>query len=362
MRTIEISKGISIKILQLDKDFDSYAHFAGMLNMKSIYFDPSYLLCAQKAEGYPVKFIVASDDNDFALVPYVWRKVNDLAFLKDETEEMIDIITPHEYSGIVTNIENPEKKKRLFSVLFKAIDDLCRENNVVTEFARFDPFTTDIALVKEHYDIRYIGQNAYVNLEQTNENILRSFNHSAQKNIKTAQRFGLQFSEAENVGEIDIFIDLYAESMKRLNATKYFHFNREYFIFLTSNCDGARFFIVRDSNGTPVAASILLYQGDTAHHHLTCYDPAALQKRPNDFMIYRLSLWAKEHGVRQIHLGGGAEPIRNFKMKFASGDVPYSIGYKIHNMNYYEKVCEAWRIHSGNHGKMDYFPMYRLHQ
>ncbi len=362
MTTIKKDCGSGIQLIELENDFDSYAHIAGHIKMKSIYFTPSYLSCVQKAEGYPVKVLVAYDDDDFALIPYVWRKINDLPFCKDMPEEMIDIITPHEYSGVVTNVDHPERKKRLLSVLYSAIDNLCKENMVVTEFARFDPFITDIPLMEQHYEVRYIGQNAYINLEQTKEEILSSFNHSAQKNIKTAQRCGLQFNEAGSEGEIDIFIDLYWESMKRLSAQKYFYFNRDYFISLLKECDGAGLFMVRDSSGTPVAASILLYHGDTAHHHLTGYDPDALKKRPNDFMIYRLSLWAKKQGIRYMHLGGGAESIRGFKMKFASGTIPYSIGYKIHNMEYYEKLCEVWRVYSGDQGGTDYFPLYRLNQ
>ncbi len=120
--------------------------------------------------------------------------------------------------------------------------------------------------------------------------------------------------------------------------------------------------MVHDNTGIPVAASILLYHGDTAHHHLTVYDAAALQKRPNDFMIYQLSMWAKERGIRYLHLGGGSASIRNFKMKFSSARIPYHIGYKIHNIEYYERLCEAWSVHNGAHEKTDYFPLYRFNQ
>ncbi len=88
----------------------------------------------------------------------------------------------------------------------------------------------------------------------------------------------------------------------------------------------------------------------------------ALQKRPNDFMIYQLSMWAKEREIKCLHLGGGSESIRNFKMKFSSERIPYHVGYKIHNVEYYERLCEAWSVHNGAHEKTDYFPLYRFNQ
>jgi len=352
----------AVKILELENDFDLYARIASSIKIKSVYFSPTYLLSIQKAEGYPIKVVIAHDDDSFALIPYVWRKINDLPFCKDIPEEMFDIITPHEYSGVITNEDNPERRKNLFSVLFSGVDDLCKNKRVVTEFARFDPFITDIASMEKHYEIRSVGQNVYINLEQTGEGIWNSFERSAQKNVKTAVRCGLQFHEAEHKKEIDAFIHFYRDSMQRLCAEKYFYFNWEYFYALLKSCGGARLFMVCDDSGVPVAASILLYHGDTAHHHLTGYDPAALQKRPNDFMIYQLAMWAKGQGIKCLHLGGGAESIRNFKKKFSSERIPYHIGHKVHNIKVYKMLCEAWRVHSGNCTETDYFPLYRFNK
>ncbi|KPK02226.1 MAG: hypothetical protein AMK71_03005 [Nitrospira bacterium SG8_35_4] len=351
-----------VQILHLEDDFALYERIASQLKVKSVYFTPSYLLSIQKAEGYPIKVVIVRDEESLALIPYVWRKINDLPFCKDISEEMFDIITPHEYSGFITNEDNPEKRIKLCSVLFAAVDDLCSNKRVVTEFARFDPFITEISLIENHYEIRYVGHNVYIYLKQTDEKIWNSFEHSAQKNIKTAERCGLQFHEADHEKEIDIFIRFYRDSMQRLGAQKYFYFNREYFIALLKSCKGARLFMVSDASGVPVAASILLYHGDTAHHHLTGYDPAALSMRPNDFMIYQLAMWAKGQGITYLHLGGGAESIRNFKKKFSPLRTPYHIGYKVHNIKYYEMLCQAWREQSRNSAKTDYFPLYRFNQ
>lgn len=349
-------------VLSLDKDLDEYTNLLSKIKNKSIYFAPSYLLSAQKAEGYPIKVIVVHDNESFALIPYVWRKINDLPFCKDISEEMYDIITPHEYSGIITNAEHPEKKEKLFSALFSVVDNLCRAKRVIAEFARFDPFITGVSLMARHYNMRYVGENVYIDLERTEKEIWEDFEYSAQKNVRTAMRCGLQFYDAENGEEIDIFIHLYRSSMERLRASRYYYFNREYFFSLLKTCEGAKLFIIRNPDGSPVAASILLYYGDIAHHHLTGYDPAAIQKRPNDFMIYHLAMWAKKKGMKYLHLGGGAESIRKFKKKFSPLRIPYYVGYKIHNMEYYERLCEAWRLYNDNYSETNYFPLYRLNQ
>lgn len=350
----------NLRVLLLDKNLSEYKSILGMIKNKSVYFLPSYLKSVQIAEYYPIKIVVFYYHDNVAIVPFVHRRINDLPMFHSLEKDYWDIITPHEYSGIILNAEGPAERSILLRGFFSAFDDYCRQERIITEFVRFDPFVTDAAITGTHHEIRHVNDNVYINLKQSEEDIWRSFENTARKNIKTAVRSGLQFCEAEGKEvDVDLFVFLYHGSMRRLGARPYYFFTREYFLSLVRECKGAKLFIVRDPDGTPLAASILLYHGDIAHHHLTGYDDAALSKRPNDFMIYQLILWARNQGLKYLHLGGGADTIRNFKAKFSPLRIPYHIGFKIHNRERYEELCTIWRKSRAGGGDSAYFPLYR---
>lgn len=349
-----------MKILYLDRDLDEYARILDKIKNKSSYFLPSYLQSVQCAENYPVIIANINYMDKVALIPYVRRKINDLPIFRSLDHELWDFVTPHEYSAVLTSSNEPEERNILIDKLCQDIGAYCKKERVVAEFVRFDPFLNNIQDMHKHYSIRCAGQNIYIDLFKTIDEIWGSFSRAARKNIRTAMGFGLQFIEsyAEKV-DIGLFLSLYKESMRRLDARTFYFFNETYFSSLLEKCEGTKMFFVRDAHGTPIAASIIIFNGDIAHHHLTGYDDAALSKRPNDFMIYQLILWAKARGLKYLHLGGGGETIRNFKSKFSPLSIPYYVGSRIHNKEWYDKLCLIWK---SNHSSMDdssYFPLYR---
>lgn len=348
------------QILSLAHDLNKYAHIVQTIEQKSIFYTPAYLLSVQKAEGYPIIIIVASVGKSVALIPFVLRRINDMALFKELDEELFDIITPFEYSGIITNAIHSDEKKVLFKELCNAVREGLNNKIVVSEFVRFDPFLTDLSSVCPDYEIRHAGANVFINLELSEEEICGRFANAARKNVKTAMRGGLKLYESDGKDvDVELFIALYYESLRQLKSKPYYFFNRAYFLSLVRECDGAKMLILRDSDGLPCAASILLYHGDTAHHHLTGYNHASLPKRPNDFMLYQLILWAKARGLKYLHLGGGSETIRNFKAKFSPLSIPYYVGSRIHNKEWYDKLCLIWKSTHPDKDNSSYFPLYR---
>ncbi len=349
------------KVLSLDDDFLEYSRLFSKAVDKSVYFLPSYLKSVQCAERYPVKIVVFVENNKFAMIPYIRRRINDLPLFKKLKHECWDIISPHEYSYAISNITDKVERNSLFVKLFSAVANYCKETNVISEFVRFDPFLSDINCIKSNYNIRKSCDNIYIDLRRSNDEIWKTFHSSARKNIKRALGSNLSFLQTEKDEEnIDLFIKLYSASMERLKADRYFYFSDEHFKTLIGNCEGASLFFVNDKNNQHIAASILLHYENVAHHHLTGYTIESTALRPNDYMIYSLVNWGKVHNLQYLHLGGGAESICNFKAKFSDKRIPFYVGYRVHDREMYQLLCDIWQRKNDSFQHSAFFPLYRL--
>jgi len=355
-----IMKNNGFKILSLENDYFEYSDLFNKIKKKNIFFHPSYLKSVQYAEKYPVKIMVFVENEKIMMIPYVFRRINDLPLFNKLKYELLDIISPYEYSYIFSNITKEAEYNSLLNKLFKSVENYCKNNNIVTEFIRFDPFLSKVNYTNTNYFIRKSCDNVYIDLRKESKEIIKSFHRSVKKNINRAVASNLKFIQADKKDEnIDSFINLYRNSMQRLKADDYYYFSDEYFRRLIKDCESVSLFFVQDENNPPFAASILLHYGDVAHHHLTGYNKESKCFRPNDYMIYSLIHWAKNSGLKLLHLGGGSESICKFKSKFSNTKIPYYIGYKVHNLRMYQVLCNIWRKKNKNYKNSEYFPLYR---
>jgi len=351
------------KILSLQDDFLEYSRLFSEMKEKSVYFLPSYLRSVQHAEKHPLIIMVFVDDDRIALIPYVKRRINDLSSFRGLKHELWDIITPHEYSCAISNVTDRAERNCVIQQLFRHVENYCKKENIVSEFVRFDPFLTDIKCIESYYTCRKACDNIYIDLRIDNTEIYNPFHRSVRKNLKRALTSGLTFRQCDKTDEsVDLFIKLYWTLMKRLRTNDYFYFSIDYFRALIKDCEGSSLFFVRDKNNRPIAASILLHYGNIGHHHLTGYVAEATALRPNDYMIYSLINWGKSNNLHYLHLGGGVQSICNFKAKFSNERIPYYVGYKVHNQEAYQLLCDILGKDNNFSQHSDYFPLYRLGQ
>lgn len=358
MKTSNRDNGFNI--LSLDDDFAEYCKLFSRVANSSVYLLPSYLKSVQYAEKCPCHIMLFSENDNFALMAQIKRRINDLAPFRDLDSDYWDFIAPHEYSTVLSNCEEPETKNKLSAKLLKSAGDYCRSQNVISEFIRFDPFLADTAAMESFYDVKVSCRNIYIDLRRSMNEIIGSFHSSVKKNLKKSADSSLSFFPADKTdGNIEIFIKLYWSSMDRLAANNYFYFSREYFYNLIKECEGASLFIVNNKDNQPIAASILLHHGHICHHHLTGYNSGAINLRPNDFMIYSLIQWGQAHHLDYLHLGGGAPSICKFKKKFSPAELPYYIGKRVHNQELYQQLCHIRQKEPGFPPNSNYFPLYR---
>lgn len=160
--------------------------------------------------------------------------------------------------------------------------------------------------------------NLILSLKPEEEDLFASMHKKRKREIKKSIEFGLHFKELQTQEEKDNAVELikqtyrrkrvpmsYAEMLPRL--TDYFGNKARYF--------GA--FIEERM----IASKIDLCFGNLVYAWFAGSDEKAFSYYPNDFLMWKLIVWAKENGYEYLDFGGGGEPgvpygVRDYKLKY----------------------------------------------
>lgn len=345
-------------VLDLEKDIQKYReYFAECINV-TVYHQPEYLLAELKAEEGETKIFLYEDGSGFALFPSVIKKINDIVYLTDVLDTVIyDMITPHEYSGIIANNENDDLKERLL----REIIQYCEKNNIIFGFVRINPYFREQPQIFKARGFQVILSNrqVYVDLKQTAENIWNAYRSNVKRNIKRAQKEDLTFEIAQkNDKNIRIFQKMYVNAMDILEARRFLYFNSTYFDSLIM-CGCVELCFVRDPSGKVIASGIMLVEDNMTYYHLGCFDRDYSTKRPMNYLIHSMILWAKSHGCSVFHLGGGGSSLMQFKEGYSQDRIDYYIAYGIYDESEYDDICRIWRTKFPEADVKGYYPQYR---
>jgi CelD/BcsL family acetyltransferase involved in cellulose biosynthesis len=212
------------------------------------------------------------------------------------------------------------------------------------------------------YEVIHSNFQIYVDLTQTEEQIIKDYRSNVRRNIRRAEREHLKFEIAEkSLENIEIFKSMYQKAMDILEARKFLYFNDDYFKSLIV-CESARLGFVRDEADRVIASGIMLLCSHTVYYHLGCFDRDYSLKRPMNYLIHSMIMWSRNNGYETFHLGGGGESLRQFKEGYSSSRINYYIADKVCDSEQYDKVCNVWKNKFPQFANETYYPLYRYNE
>jgi len=189
----------------------------------------------------------------------------------------------------------------------------------------------------------------------------------AKRNVKKANKAGLNYIIGDTKFHTEEFIRLYGIAAKRLAMGSFYRFDFEYFESICS-FDGelARLILVEAPGVDGYIAGAILFLGEgNAYYHLGASDLKYRMLRPNDFLFFAMAKVAFEHGAHKIVWGGGMsnEPddsLYRFKRHFGNRTVPVHIACKAIDQERYDDICTQWaEKHPDNKDNNNLFLKYR---
>jgi len=283
---------------------------------------------------------------------------------KKETS-YFDFQSPYGYSGPVYSHSVDDETIQCF---WNKVDTWYKDNNVVTEFIRFDLFEN-----WKHYTGKLFPSILNIKGRIVEYELQWSlFNRKVRKNVTRAKRERLEFIiHYKNISENSIkeFHQVYQATMHRRNAGHQFNFSLNQFKnFITNKSEYCAIGNIYYNNKV-ISSELVLISNKAIYSFLGGTDEKYFDKRPNDFLKYELINWARSKGKQFYILGGGVnyeDGIYKYKKSFFPNDtILFNTGRKIIDKKIYRELVEAKNIENKINGdpllniKDDsFFPIY----
>ncbi len=311
---------------------------------------------AMHGDGEPLLFYY--QDNNLRAINIVMKRdiASDENFVgKLPQNRYFDLVTPYGYGGWL--IEGGGSKQELF----REYEKWCVENNIVSEFVRYNPVICNHSQSEEYYEQIRLGETVAIDLSSA-ETVWANFTSKNRNVIRKAEKSGVTIKSRTDGDIYKVFQTIYEETMNRDHADKYYYFEPEFYTALYSKLkDSVCVYYAENVEGEIIAASIIMQWNGKLHYHLSGSKTQYRNLAPTNLLLYKVAVWGAEHNCKIFHLGGGVgakqDNLFHFKRAFYKGDLlGYYIGKKIFNSDAYQYLISLRNDLDEN---TNFFPKYR---
>ena len=234
-----------------------------------MYHLPEYIQLSTTDRGDSVVAFLMEEDGYKCLIPLIVRPLPDSLGLRGNCQ---DATSPYGYPGpIVSSNANADWWNRSLAAFAEA----AREREIIAVFLRWNPFFAGEGRVLLACERRvFHGETAYVRLDETEEEWQQQTRTGHRYEIRRLDRDGFTV-RMDDWDLMDPFIDIYQDTMRRVDSDTFYIFSREYFEALRKGL-GPRLHL----------GSVISPAGEVA----------------------ATALFTECDGIVQYHLSGSAEP------------------------------------------------------
>ena len=291
---------------------------------------------------------VHSSGPDVVLVPVVVRDVGHTG--------LRDAVSPYGYAGPIATSSDPQ----LWREALTAMQQVLLEAGVISCLLRLHPLLDDVTdRLGEFGTVVRHGETVTMDLTLPEEDLVAGMRANHRRDIRRGRREGLQ-TVVDDWTYLDEFLDMYAETMRRVGASSDYFFERSYVPNLLRAMRGAVHLVMVLDGGRPIGGGTFFETGGIASYHLGGSHTDALAHQPSKLMIDAAWRWAKERGNRTLHLGGGlggsaTDSLFHFKTGFSSARHEFATARLVLDESAYAGLCGPGR----SLDRTGFFPAYR---
>lgn len=321
--------------------------------MKSIYQDKRwYQLQAAKEQG-ALETYVLEELGMRVEYNFVKRKAG-----SHQGKMYYDILTPRGFGGPYLFCDNKNNISEFVSLFNQRFGDFCRDNHIIAEYVKFDPWENIIEELENIYKIEPHG-NLYCN-NITSNFFDDQYTSKVRGHIRKAMKNGVHVKFDFNGNTIKNLLKVYEYTSNKYNTSDYYKFDynfiKKYFeILKESVCISHA--IYKDQI---ISSAIFVWGEDIFHYHISGNNPKYRELQGNSLLLYEAAKYAQTLGKKLFDMGGSVygSAVENFKSGFLKNEkdvMTYYTGKKIRNKEVYQELVKQ-------NGKncSGYFPEYRI--
>jgi hypothetical protein len=269
-----------------------------------------------------------------------------------------DFETPYGYGGPITNSDD-------INWIAKALNEMKTvflNENYIAGFIRFHPLLDNALFCKESISVMYDRKTVYIDLVDSLDTIWTTQLSAKNRNmIRKAEKQGCSFMTDFEFANLATFIDLYNDTMRRLDADTFYFFPQKYYSHFSFRLINNSFLGMLKKDDDIVISSLFMHYSGFGHYHLSGTNHQ--YGGANNLLLWNVIKILQNGGVQKFHLGGGnssspEDPLFKFKKSFSKNTGDFYIGKMIYNEEKYRMLCETWE--QNNPDKITFYDKYVL--
>ena len=323
------------------------------------YHLPGYVaLCARRDRGEAVAVLVEEGEGKL-FVPLLLLPVpvpqpsDDLV-----AGSMLDGVSPYGYPGPLVRLG--EHDEGFIGRALDAAIAMLAAQGVISLFVRMHPMLSPpLAQFAARGSLVCHGQCVVIDLTQGEPAHWAEVRENHRRGIMRAQREGQVIAFDEGWDHLDVFIEAYRETMRRVAADHTYQFERAYFAELRRCLGDDIHLVLARTQGRVMAGAILFAVGGIAQYHLGATFDEFLPLYPHKLLFHRMINWCRDRGCRQLNLGGGVgggqDSVFHFKAGFSSGRRDFHTWRVVLDAAVYQRLAQRVPTSEAD----GFFPAYR---
>lgn len=288
------------------------------------YHLPEYVALEARRANAIAEAILITDNHKLFFLPYLIRSCNEL-FESFTSLEVFDVISPYGYPGILLN--KAAKTPQFINTAIQELTNILRERRICSAFFRLHPILNDDLTDISPEQFTTVGETVSVNLILSEAEIWSETRPEHRTKINKVKRAGFTAKMVPLEDSIDDFIEVYEETMDRVNASESYYFHRDYFLDLMNGLREKLHLCIVELNAQIACAGLFTECCGIVQYHLGGTKTEFLRQAPSKLMFDYVRYWAKERGNRVLHLGGGVggsnDSLFHFKAGFSRQRHPF---------------------------------------
>jgi hypothetical protein len=330
------------------------------------YHLPEYVsLDAEWNDAQPRAFLATNGAEEF-FIPYLLRRCGSLLPGATAADKVYDVVSPYGYPGLLLSDaarQSPDFARQAMHRLSETL----HEQGVCSAFFRMHPLLSD-GLASLFPDDFFSASSETVAMDLTLDEtqLWKAIRDGHQWTINKCKKLGFEPRMVSFREYINRFMEIYEETMDRVQAKDSYYFGREYFAKLAEMPEKVHCCVV-ESEGQQAAACVFFECGGIVQAHLGGTKSEFLNKSPFHLLLYHVAGWAKSRGNRYLHIGGGVggsnDRLLQFKRGFSPLLFPFLTLRLITDEEKYGELttlrARAANIAVEDFSRRDFFPVYR---
>jgi hypothetical protein len=313
------------------------------------YHTQSYHLLEK--ENRPVLFLSKFND-DFIGLPLIIREI--------PNTNLYDCTSVYGYCGPISNLNFEKIPLERITYFKENIYKYFKENNIITVFSRLHPLRKVGGFFDGFGTVRDVNKTVAIDLMIPIEQQRNQYRKSTKSKLNQLRKRGFEVYEATEKVDIDLYIEMYHNTMESVNAADNYYFEADYFYkFLDSNCFQKKLLLAR-KDGQIIAGAIFTITNKVMQYHVSASTKLYIKDTPMKLILDHARLIANELKLEFLHLGGGVGGSDSDSLFFfKSGFSNYRGLYQTWQMIVDDEKYNELVINGKSKRESSFFPLYR---